>query len=88
MLHQMAHKSRLAQIAPSDCRIHVALKVSKVDSASAPGLRARRARATGFRRDSHHVRLLRAGGDNNDTLVPPRRRARACARPPLRMLHA
>jgi len=44
MLHQMAHMSRLTQIAPSDYRIHVAFKVSKVDSASAPGLRARRTR--------------------------------------------
>ena len=87
MLHQTAHMSRLTQIAPSDCRIHVAFKVSKVDSASAPvcGLDAR---ATGFRRDSHHARLLRAGGDDNDTLVPPRRRAGAGARPPLRTLRA
>ena len=45
-------------------------------------------RATGFRRDSHHARLLRAGGDDNDTLVPPRRRAGARARPPLRTLCA
>ena len=44
MLHQTAHMSPLTQIAPSDCRIHVAFKVSKVDSASAPGLRARCAR--------------------------------------------
>ena len=28
------------------------------------------------------------GGDDNDTLVPPRRRAGARARPPLRTLHA
>ena len=45
------------------------------------------ARATGFRRDSHHARLLRACGDNNDTLAPPSRRAGARARPPLRTLH-
>ena len=44
--------------------------------------------ATGFRRDSHHVRLLRAGGDDNDTLAPPRRHAGARARPPLRTLLA
>ena len=44
MSHQTAHMSRLTQIAPSDCRIHVAFKVSKVDSASAPGLQAQRAR--------------------------------------------
>ena len=65
----------------------MAFKVSKVDSASTPDLRARRG-ATGFRRDSHHARLLRAGGDDNDTLVPPRRRAGARARPPLRTLRA
>ena len=44
--------------------------------------------AIGFHRDSHHARLLRAGGDDNDTLVPPRRRAGARARPPLRTLRA
>ena len=87
MLHQTAHMSRLTQIAPSDCRIHVAFKVLKVDSAYAPGLRARRT-ATSFRRDSHHARLLRTGGDDNDTLVPPRRRAGACAHPPIRTLRA
>ena len=31
---------------------------------------------------------MRAGEDDNDTLVPPRRRAGARARPPLRTLHA
>ena len=45
-------------------------------------------RATGFSRDSHHARLLHAGGDDSDTLVPPRRRAGARARPPLRTLRA
>ena len=79
MLHQTAHMSR---------RIHVAFKVSKVDSASAPGLRARRARVTGFRHNSQHARRLRAGADDNDTVVTPRRRVGACTRPPLRMLRA
>ena len=46
------------------------------------------ARMTGFCCDSHHARFLRAGGDGNDTLVPPHRSAGACARPPLRTLHA
>ena len=44
--------------------------------------------ATGFRHDSHNARLLCAGGDDNDTLAPPRRRAGARARPPLCMLRA
>ena len=50
----------------------MAFKVSKVDSASAPG----------FRRDSHHARLLRESGDEDDMLVPPCRRAGAHTRPP------
>ena len=63
----------------------MAFKVSKVDPHPVCRLDAR---ATGFRRDSHHARLLRAGGDDNDTLVPPRQHAGARDRAPLHTLRS
>ena len=51
-------------------------------------VRTRFVGSTRARPASAATATMRAGGDDNDTLVPPRRRAGARARPPLRTMRS